>query len=214
VRPILITSGATRNPIDAIRYLSAQAGGSTAIRIASCLEPERNITLLASREVALRGAGEGITFRCEEFSSTRDLMTRMKGWIERNPGGIVVHSAAVGDYEIATDTPDGNLETKIPSGQAEWVLRLRPTPKILDHLKSWSPDLFVVSFKAAAPGTDDEELLARARAQQERTNSDLVLANVLGRLTSRVLILGEKPTWFETREAALATLIETIRETG
>ena len=63
----------------------------------------------------------------ETFGSTRDLLTRMEAWLKQHPGALVVHAAAVGDYEVAP------RPGKIPSGQTVLQLELRPTPKILDQ---------------------------------------------------------------------------------
>ena len=96
MRPLLLTAGATRNPVDAIRYLSAHASGRTGIDLAGRLSGAYAVHVLGSGEACLR-APAGLS--TEEFTSTRDLMARMERWIRANPTGIVIHSAAVGDYE-------------------------------------------------------------------------------------------------------------------
>ena len=116
---ILITAGATRNPLDAIRYLSAFSSGSTGVGLARALSEDHTVHLLGSAEACLR-APEGLS--TEEFTSTRDLMARMERWVRANPDGVVIHASAVGDYEaIPEDEQDG--PAKIPSGKAELLLR-------------------------------------------------------------------------------------------
>jgi phosphopantothenoylcysteine decarboxylase/phosphopantothenate--cysteine ligase len=200
MRPILITAGATRNPIDAMRVLTATSTGTTGIRLARALEARGGrVHVLGSPEALLRAGSEGSQ---ETFGSTRDLLVRMEAWTRKNARGVVVHSAAVGDYEMA------EAQGKIPSGQAELTLRLRPTPKIVDQLKLWDPLMFLVSFKAAAPGTDEDALEAIARAQLVRTRSDLVFANVLGRLGRGILLVSpEGVVRHEGREAAVEDLL-------
>lgn len=185
MRPLLLTAGATRNPVDAIRYLSAHASGRTGIDLAGRLGGAYAVHVLGSGEACLR-APAGLS--TEEFTSTRDLMARMERWIRANPTGIVIHSAAVGDYEAEA------LASKIPSGSPELVLRLRPGPKIVDHVREWAPDVFLVSFKAGTPGLTPEELGAIARRQLERTRSDLVFANVIGAIESTVLLVDRSTT--------------------
>jgi phosphopantothenoylcysteine decarboxylase/phosphopantothenate--cysteine ligase len=198
MRPLLLTAGATRNPVDAIRYLSAHATGRTAIDLASRLRGEFATHILGSAEACLR-APAGLS--TEEFTSTRDLMARMERWIRANPSGVVVHSAAVGDYEAEA------LASKIPSGSPELVLRLRPGPKIVDHVREWAPDVFLVSFKAGTPGLSPEELGGIARRQLERTRSDLVFANVIGAIESTVLLVdATSVTPFARRGEALEAL--------
>jgi phosphopantothenoylcysteine decarboxylase/phosphopantothenate--cysteine ligase len=202
MRPVLLTAGATRNPVDAIRYLSAHATGRTAIDLAARLRGSHAVHLLGSAEAVLR-APHGLSV--EEFTSTRDLMARMERWVRAHPDGVVVHSAAVGDYEAEP------LATKIPSGAPELVLRLRPGPKIVDHVKGWAPGVFLVSFKAASPETTAEQLADIARRQLERTGSDLVFANVLGALDTSVLLVTPAVTIsFPHRTEALAALVERL----
>lgn len=212
MRPVLVTAGATRNPIDAIRYLSAHSSGRTGGRIAATLaHAGADVTLLGNPEAWLRLQAEAPPgahdVRCEEYTSTYDLMDRMQAWVRSHPGGMVVHAAAVGDYAIAD-----RATTKLPSGAPELVIRLRPTPKILDRIREWDPQVFLVSFKAAAPETDEAQLSQIARAQLLRSASDLVFANVIGNLQNLVLIVSaDDQVRHLDRGAALADLEARLR---
>lgn len=206
MRAVLITCGATRNPIDAIRYLSAGATGGTGIQIARALrERGRDVHVLASLEASLRAP----ELEAEVYGSTRDLERRMETWCRAHPDGVVVHSAAVGDYENLHAGEVG----KIASGQGELVLRLTPTPKILDQVRGWAPDAFLVSFKAARPGVTSAELEEIARAQALRTGSDLVFANALDHTGTDVLLVSPAATrGFAKRADAVRALIAGIPE--
>lgn len=193
MRPVLVTGGATRNPVDAIRYLSARSTGRTAVALATRLQAH----LLGSAEACLR-APPGLS--AEEYGSTRDLMARMERWVRAHPGGTVLHAAAVGDYECAP------TDDKIPSGQASVTLTLTPTPKIVDRVRDWDPGVFLVSFKAGRPGLAEAELEAVARAQLRRTRSDVVFANTIGALET-VLLVSEPTTERYAREAAIDALV-------
>lgn len=202
MRDLLLTAGATRNPVDAIRYLSAHATGRTGVDIAARLGGTHRVHLLGSAEACLR-APPGLS--TEEFTSTRDLMARMERWITTHPHGVVIHSAAVGDYEAEP------VKSKIASGAPELVLRLQPGPKIVDHVRTWAQDVFLVSFKAGAPELTPPELEAIARRQLERTRSDLVFANVIGALETSVLLVGPRETTAYPRRAdALTALCERL----
>lgn len=206
MRDLLVTAGATRNPVDAIRYLSANATGQTGVALAARLSTSHRPHLLGSVEACLR-APQGLS--TETYGSTRDLYARVERWSRAHPGAAIVHSAAVGDYEV----PPEELATprKIASGAPELVLRLVPTVKILDHIRGWCPDAFLVSFKAAAPGKTPEELEAIARAQLRRTSSDLVFANVLGALRTSVLLVDARTTRaFADRDAAVEALARRV----
>lgn len=204
---VLVTAGATRNPIDAMRYISARSSGTTGIRIARRLTAKGlTVHLLGGAETMMLSDQEDAWFR-ERFYDTRDLMDRMYRILHEHPGIAVIHSAAVGDYEAEPRTD------KIRSGQETLTLTLRPTPKILDHIKVWSPESFLVSFKAAGPGTTPEGLRALCEGQRTRTSSDLVLGNVLGSLGDTTAICDvDGFTHYEDRSAALALIVNKVAE--
>lgn len=211
MRPVLVTAGATRNPVDAIRFLSAHSSGRTGGRIAGSLaRAGLDVTMLASPEAWLRLQAEvpdqAAQVGCVEYTSTYDLLERMEAWLTARPDGIVIHAAAVGDYAIAD-----RATTKLPSGADELVLRLRPTPKIVDRVREWAPGCCLVSFKAASPETDADALARLATAQRERTDSDLVFANIIGNLQSLVLLVDrDGVTRHGDRGAALDDLVRRV----
>jgi phosphopantothenoylcysteine decarboxylase/phosphopantothenate--cysteine ligase len=200
----LITAGATRNPIDAMRHISANSTGRTSAHIAMALSTASQVTLLGSPQALLR-IGEGVDG--QEFGDTRDLLSKMKAWVQANPGGVVVHAAAVGDYEVSTPA-----QSKVSSQLGEWTLTLRPTPKIADLIPQWDPQVFLVTFKAAGPDTGAEELVQICRKQLLRTRSQMVFGNVIGALgatSTLVDALGSEA--FERRDDALSALVARIR---
>jgi len=199
----LLTAGATRNPVDAIRYLSAHASGRTGVALAHALDNTICAThLLGSAEALLRQAvHDDDRTTTEEYRSTRDLMSRMEAWVRLHPTGGVVHSAAVGDYEAVASG------SKIKSGASDLTLTLRPTPKILDQLRGWGLTGPLVSFKAASPETTDAQLVDIARAQLVRSDSDLVFANIIGRTTAGVyLVSADSAEEFDQRAEAITAL--------
>lgn len=200
----LITAGATRNPIDAIRVLTANASGRTGVSIGEGLRASGVVVqVLGSPEAVLRA--EQVGLRAEVYGSTRDLMAKMEDWVRANPTGAVIHSAAVGDYESAAP-----IGTKLPSQQGELTLRLVPGPKIADHVRGWGLTGPYVTFKAASPEVDDAALTALALAQRARTSCDLVFANALGRLDRGVQLVGEEAERFATRDRAVVALIARV----
>ena len=179
MRDILITAGATRNPIDAMRFISANSTGQTGAWLADTLSAEHRVTVLGSPEALSRCTS---SVRHRAYGSTTDLMDKMHAWVAEHPLGVVIHAAAVGDYAVEP------TRGKIVSGMESLTLTLRPTPKILDAIRGWSPDARIISFKAAPPETPMNELAMIAEAQGVRTDSLAVFANVIGQLESGVLI--------------------------
>ena len=207
MRPVLITAGATRNRIDAMRFLSAHSSGKTGAYIATALGP-RDLMFLGSPEACLR-APQSIAQ--EIYTDTLDLLDRMRAWVGSNPAGLVVHAAAVGDYMI--DPADPEAEGKRRSGQDVLQLRLVPTPKILDQVRGWSEQVYLISFKAAAPHTNTDELARIAAQQRVRTGSDLVFGNTIGRTDAEIVIVGaDGAQVYAERHYALEALTAHIQD--
>jgi phosphopantothenoylcysteine decarboxylase/phosphopantothenate--cysteine ligase len=202
-QPVLVTAGSTRNPIDAMRHIAAFSSGKSGVRVAELLASAGcDVHLLGSPEACLRAPA---TFATEGFSSTRDLMARMKAYLGKNPRAWVVHAAAVGDYE-AKPSPK-----KLPSGQDELVIHLRQAPKIIDHLKIWAPESRLVGFKAAGPETSGEDLIDLSRSLGIRCKADWVFGNVIGALdTTATLVDRQGAERFLSREAAFVALCARI----
>ena len=204
-RPVLITAGATRNPLDSMRVITANSSGKTGVSLAISLNA-------LGFEVTVYGSPRALAIlpsnlQSEEFGSTRNLESLMHNWVVQHPKGIIIHCAAVGDFEYR-----GQTNKKIPSGQSI-TIELHPAPKILDQLKEWSETSVIVSFKAAAPNTSNTHLLEIAQSQLERTGSDWVFANVLGRTERDVLIVeSTNAVWFTKRQDGLQALIERLQQ--
>jgi phosphopantothenoylcysteine decarboxylase/phosphopantothenate--cysteine ligase len=69
---------------------------------------------------------------------------------------------------------------KTPSGRGEWVIKLKPLPKIVENVKNVDPDVYLVGFKAEY-GVSDEELVNRAHKRLLGAGMDLIVANDVAR---------------------------------
>lgn len=204
MRPVLITTGATRNPIDSMRYISAHASGRTGAWLAEKLQSATDVHVLCSPEASQRLSD---SVSQEIFGSTDDLMKRMEQWLNAHPNSVTIHSAAVGDYALAAEAED----KKIASGQDSLTLTLKPTPKILDHIQLWANQGYIVSFKAASPDTSMKDLETIARAQAIRSKSALVFANIIGKTDGEVMLVDEHGHMpFSNRIDGLQALYERV----
>lgn len=96
---------------------------------------------------------------------------------------LIYACAAVSDYYI----PDDELsEHKIPSGQSELIIRLKPVPKMLGSIKKeYAPDAFVVSFKLE---TDEKILEEKCLQSAHKYDQDIIIGNMLKTRTNQVRI--------------------------
>jgi len=172
-KKILITSGPTRAPLDAIRFLSNSSSG-------------RFGTLLA-REALLRGAevtfvyGRGSEFprshprlKLVPIETHRDLVRRLRSTLGQVHYDAIIHAMAVLDFE-----PASIRKGKVGSQVGEWRVRLVPTSKIIPKIRQWAPEAFLVGFKLEV-GLTRTSLLQRARRLLRESGADLVVANQLG----------------------------------
>jgi phosphopantothenoylcysteine decarboxylase/phosphopantothenate--cysteine ligase len=145
---ILLTSGATREPIDAVRFISNVSTGATGAALADALaEAGHEVTLLHG-EGAVKPRSEGVV--CGGFGSTENLGERMRAVLAGGAFDVVIQAAAVSDYR-----PESMHDGKLGSDAAELALRLVPTPKLLPLIKTWSSrPLRVMGFKLTH-GADD-----------------------------------------------------------
>ena len=168
---ILVTAGATREPLDAVRFLSNVSTGSTGAALADALAAhDHRVTLLRGESVVPpRSACE-----VEVFTSTEDLRGRLQRRLEGGAFDAVIMCAAVADYR-----PDFAVNGKISSEAAELTLRLVRNPKILPQLKSFSPrPLVVVGFKLTV-GADAAAGRTAVTAQFAAGTVDAVVHNDL-----------------------------------
>ena len=145
---VLLTAGATREPIDAVRFVSNVSTGATGAALADALAAAGHDVTLLHGEGSVRTCGDRVT--CGVFSSTERLGERLRAALADGSFDVVVQAAAVADYR-----PDITHAGKLSSYADEMTIRLVPTPKLLPQLKAWSPrPLRVLGFKLTH-GADD-----------------------------------------------------------
>ena len=152
MKKILITSGATCEPIDDVRFLSNISTGRTGAFLAETLAQRQAAVVLLRGQAAV--APRGVESFC--FGSTEDLQRQLVAQLSGGDFGLVVHCAAVSDYR-AEKTATG----KLSSDEQSLTLNLVPTPKLLPKLKNFSPTpLTVIGFKLTSGATEKERQAA------------------------------------------------------
>ena len=154
---ILVTAGATREPLDEVRFVSNVSTGATGAALADALLGFGHDVTLLRGEGSVKPQQVRDT---ETFSSCADLFAKLQRRLVGGSFDAVVMTAAVADYR-----PDTTQTGKIRSDAGELVVRLVRNPKILPQLKAMSPrPLRVVGFKFTV-GADAEARRAAVQAQ-------------------------------------------------
>ncbi len=137
---VLLTAGATREPIDAVRFISNVSTGATGAALADALTAAGHEVTLLQGEGAVRPEGDAT---CGGFTSTEHLGQRLRAALADGSYDVVIQAAAVSDYR-----PETAHDGKLSSHEDEMTVRLVPTPKLLPQIKGWSPrPVRVLGFK-------------------------------------------------------------------
>jgi len=214
---VLVTSGGTAEPIDAVRVITNRSTGRTGAGIADHLARSgHEVVLLRSRDSAAAPPG----CREEVFGSFDELDRALARILSGARFDAVVHAAAVGDFGVAEVVADGAARApaagKLDSGGAP-VIRLRAHPKLVEGLRkrSANPAVRIVAFKLTAGG--DQAGAARAVASLfARSGADIVVHNRLedragaDEFPSEIHLAGAGPPERCDTRAALAAALERI----
>ena len=157
---LLVTIGATQEPLDAMRILSNRSTGELGTRLALTLVD------LGHRVIALRSTGataklsplreRGIEIL--PFTTTEELRSLLEQTAVSEKVDAIFHAAAVSDFYFP-----GAGAGKIPTGNGPLTLTLEPTPKILPLLRDWYPQAQIIGWKFEASG-DQATALRTAKA--------------------------------------------------
>jgi phosphopantothenoylcysteine synthetase/decarboxylase len=174
---VVVTSGATREPIDSVRFISNLSSGRTGAMICEALVARGfQVTQLAGVD-SVQAAGVA---RREAFTDHASLDTALRRLARDIACAAVIHTAAVGDFAVA----DAQTDAKIASG-SEMSVKLQPTYKIIDRIMGYAgnPEMILVGFKlthdpdAGAQAKAARELLKRSRARFVVQNDVSTLAD-------------------------------------
>jgi len=178
---ILITAGGTRERIDSVRYIGNMSSGRTSSKLADELTSAgHSVTWLGAQDAVKPDLTNTLVY----FSSFDDLAQRLQTLLLENDYDAVIHAAAVSDFSVASvlteqgsplDKSGGKL-----SSASDLLLRLKPNPKLLDRIRTWSknPDVQVIGFKLTDT-EDQNQRIAAVKKQFDDSKVDAVVHNDL-----------------------------------
>lgn len=171
---ILITAGPTREPIDAVRFISNRSSGKMGIAIAqSAAVAGHDVTLLLGPVMAPAALYDAM--RVYRFNTSAELKQMLEAHFP--DCDVLVMTAAVADYRME-QASEGKIKRESSGGRdAELTLRLQPTPDLVRAVASTKrPEQKVVAFALEEP----MEMEQRAVEKMKRKGVDAVVANPLG----------------------------------
>jgi phosphopantothenoylcysteine decarboxylase / phosphopantothenate---cysteine ligase len=161
---VLVTAGATREPLDPVRFLSNRSSGRMGFALAEAARDRgASVTVIAAhttidppqrvRVVDVSTTDEMLEAACERFEEC-DLFIAAAAPADFSP-------VSVAPAKIKKETIDG-----------EWTVRLKETPDVVATLASRKTRQLVVGFAA-----ETDALIENARAKLARKQLDMIVAN-------------------------------------
>ena len=163
---VLITAGATREPLDPVRFLSNRSSGKMGFALAE-EAARRGARVLVIAGFTTATSPPGVTLlHAETAEQMKSLCLAQSREFD-----VFIGAAAVADY-----APAEISEQKIKKGsdtETEITLRLVKTPDVLAAIAAQKQDgQFVVGFAA-----ETENLLTNAQEKLKRKGLDMIVAN-------------------------------------
>jgi phosphopantothenoylcysteine decarboxylase/phosphopantothenate--cysteine ligase len=163
---ILITAGPTREPWDAIRFLSNRSSGRMGYALAEAARRRGADVTLISGPVALTPP-EGV--RCIRVNTAVEMHAQAMALFPQTD--IVIAAAAVADFRPAAVT-----EQKLKKHEMKPNIELIPNPDILAEMGQKKTRQILVGF--AAESVPDLEAAGRKKLESKKL--DLIVVNAAG----------------------------------
>jgi phosphopantothenoylcysteine synthetase/decarboxylase len=173
-KKILITAGPIWVPIDKVRVITNIFRGTLGLLISKeAIKRGAKVTLLLGPGDLSLPKKIPKNLQIIQFRFFDEFYKLIQKEISSKRYNIIVHSAAVADYE-----PIKPYKGKIISGQKNFLIHLKPTIKIVDQIKKWDPKVFLVKFKLEV-NLNKKELIERGYKSMLSSKADLMVANDL-----------------------------------
>ena len=172
-KKVLMTAGPTIEHIDPVRVITNQSSGKTGVSLASeLISAGAKVTLIygPGGEKSPKGA------KIINVLSSKEMHVAVKLELKKK-FDVVIMAAAVADY-----VPVVQSKKKIKSSNSSMNIRLKKAPKIIDQIKKYQKNLFLVGFKAETNLTKIQ-LIKSAKKKLKESSADMIIVNDIG--TSR-----------------------------
>lgn len=174
-KKVLITAGPTIEHIDPIRIITNQSSGKTGVLLASeLISSGAKVTLVYGPGIEKPPKGAKII----KISTSKEMFNVVKKEMSKK-FDIVIMAAAVSDY-----TPENTSKNKIKSTKNKIKISLKKTPKIIDQIKKYQKNVFLVGFKAET-NLSKKELITLAKKKMNESSADMIVANDVGSIRYR-----------------------------
>ena len=162
---VLVTAGATKEPLDPVRFISNHSTGKMGFALARCaMERGADVTVVA----ACTSAPEPPYVNIVRVGSAAEMFEACKECAPK--ADIVIKAAAVADY-----TPATVADQKMKKSDSDLTLELSKTQDILAYLGQHKKDgQFLCGFSM-----ETENMVENSKKKLVKKNLDMIVANNL-----------------------------------
>ena len=137
---VLITSGATRERIDGVRFISNFSSGKTGANLAGAFTKKGIEVYYLHGTVAAVPVEELKKYEFSDFNSLNMLLMKL---LKENSFDAIIHAAAVSDYSIKEIIADDKsylpaTTNKLNSNLEEVCIKLKRNYKIINFLRTYA----------------------------------------------------------------------------
>ena len=174
-KKVLMTAGPTIEYIDPIRIITNQSSGKTGVLLASeLISAGAKVTLVYGPGIEKPPKGAKII----KIFTSKEMFDVVKKEMSKE-FDIVIMAAAISDY-----TPENPGKNKIKSIKNKIKISLKKAPKIIDQIKKYQKNVFLVGFKAET-NLSKNELITLAKKKMNESDADMIVANDIGSIRYR-----------------------------
>jgi len=170
---VLVTAGPTVEHIDPIRVITNRSSGKMGTAIAEeALDRGAEVTLV----YGLGRATPPLDAHVISVETTEQMREAVISELKSKKYDVVIAVAAAADWTVKKPFSHKVSTHKLHSLD----LKLKPTTKIIDHVKKVSPKTFLVAFRAEYK-LSKKELIESAYKRLLEANADLIIVNDVGK---------------------------------
>ena len=174
-KKVLMTAGPTIEYIDPIRIITNQSSGKTGVLLVSeLISAGAKVTLVYGPGIEKPPKGAKII----KIFTSKEMFDVVKKEMSKE-FDIVIMAAAISDY-----TPENSSKNKIKSIKNKIKISLKKAPKIIDQIKKYQKNVFLVGFKAET-NLSKNELITLAKKKMNESDADMIVANDIGSIRYR-----------------------------
>lgn len=210
-RRVLVTSGGTREPVDAVRYLGNRSSGRMGAELARAAWLRGAEVTLVTGPAAVAAPWGVSVIRIETALEMREAVLGAVGGVD-----VAVHAAAVADYRPRSPHP--SKLKRAEAGDATAVELVRNPDIAAESAAHMRPGSVAVGF-----ALETSDLVARATEKLAAKGFDFIVANPAGHPdagfetdTNRVTIVGREAPPRElplmTKFAVAWEIMETVED--